>query len=59
MLTAEFLADARAAGVTEVTALVANDNAAAVSLLRQVRAASRSASRDPSSRFAPRWGDPG
>ena len=33
MLTAELLADARAAGVTEVTALVANDNAAAVSLL--------------------------
>lgn len=35
-LTAELLADARAAGVTEVTALVASDNAAAVSLLRRV-----------------------
>ena len=35
-LTAELLADARAAGITEVTALVASDNAAAVSLLRRV-----------------------
>ncbi len=35
-LTAELLGDARAAGVTEVTALVASDNAAAVSLLRRV-----------------------
>jgi ribosomal protein S18 acetylase RimI-like enzyme len=35
-LTAELLADARAAGVTEVTALVASDNTAAVSLLRRV-----------------------
>ena len=35
-LTAELVADARAAGVTEVTALVASDNTAAVSLLRRV-----------------------
>ena len=35
-LTAELLADARAAGITEVTALVASDNTAAVSLLRRV-----------------------
>jgi len=35
-LTAELLADARAAGITEVTALVASDNAAAASLLRRV-----------------------
>ena len=34
--TAELLADARAAGITEITALVASDNAAAVSLLRPV-----------------------
>ena len=35
-LTAELLADARAAGIREVTALVASDNRAAVSLLRSV-----------------------
>ena len=35
-LTAELLADARAAGITEVTALVASDNEAALSLLRRV-----------------------
>jgi ribosomal protein S18 acetylase RimI-like enzyme len=35
-LTAELLSDARAAGITEVTALVASDNAAAVSVLRRV-----------------------
>ena len=35
-LTGELLADARAAGVREVTALVASDNTAAVSLLRRV-----------------------
>jgi ribosomal protein S18 acetylase RimI-like enzyme len=35
-LTAELLADARAAGITEVTALVASDNKAAMSLLRRV-----------------------
>ncbi len=35
-LTAELLADARAAGVTEVTALVSSDNRAAVALLRRV-----------------------
>ena len=34
-LTVELLADARAAGVTEITALVASDNPAAVSLLRR------------------------
>jgi ribosomal protein S18 acetylase RimI-like enzyme len=36
VLTAELLADARAAGITEVTALVASDNAAAMSLLRRL-----------------------
>jgi predicted MFS family arabinose efflux permease/ribosomal protein S18 acetylase RimI-like enzyme len=35
-LTAELLADARAAGITEITALVATENKAAVSLLRRV-----------------------
>ena len=35
-LTAELLADARAAGITEVTALVATENEAAMSLLRRV-----------------------
>ena len=35
-LTAELLADARAAGITEITALVATDNPAAVALLRRV-----------------------
>lgn len=35
-LTAELLADARAAGVTEVTALVSSDNRAAVALLRRL-----------------------
>ena len=35
-LTAELLADARAAGITEVTALVATENEAAVGLLRRV-----------------------
>jgi ribosomal protein S18 acetylase RimI-like enzyme len=35
-LTRELLADARAAGITEVTALVASDNPAAVALLRRV-----------------------
>jgi predicted MFS family arabinose efflux permease/ribosomal protein S18 acetylase RimI-like enzyme len=35
-LTAELLADARAAGITEVTALVASENTAAMSLLRRV-----------------------
>jgi ribosomal protein S18 acetylase RimI-like enzyme len=35
-LTTELLADARAAGITEITALVANDNPAAVMLLRRV-----------------------
>ena len=34
-LTAELVADARAAGITEVTALVASENTAAVSLLRR------------------------
>jgi ribosomal protein S18 acetylase RimI-like enzyme len=36
VLTAELIADARAAGVTEVTALVASDNAPALTLLRSV-----------------------
>jgi predicted MFS family arabinose efflux permease/ribosomal protein S18 acetylase RimI-like enzyme len=36
VLTAELLADARAAGITEVTALVASDNEAAMSLLRRL-----------------------
>jgi len=35
-LTAELLADARAAGITEITALVATENTAAVTLLRRV-----------------------
>jgi ribosomal protein S18 acetylase RimI-like enzyme len=35
-LTHELIADARAAGVTEVTALVSGDNRAAVALLRRV-----------------------
>lgn len=35
-LAGELLADARAAGITEVTALVASENTAAVSLLRRV-----------------------
>jgi ribosomal protein S18 acetylase RimI-like enzyme len=35
-LTEELLADARAAGITEVTALVASDNPAALALLRRV-----------------------
>ena len=35
-LTAELIADARAAGVTEVTALVASDNPAALALLRRI-----------------------
>src|SRR6476661_5148596 len=35
-LTAELIADARASGVTEVTALVASDNAAALALLRRI-----------------------
>ena len=36
MLTTELLADARAAGITEVTALVSSDNQAAMSLLRRL-----------------------
>ncbi len=35
-LTAELIADARAAGVTEITALVASDNPAALALLRRI-----------------------
>ena len=35
-LTAELLADARAAGITEVTSLVASDNRAALELLRRL-----------------------
>jgi ribosomal protein S18 acetylase RimI-like enzyme len=35
-LTAELIADARAAGVREVTALVASDNPAAIALLRRI-----------------------
>jgi ribosomal protein S18 acetylase RimI-like enzyme len=35
-LTAELIADARAAGITEITALVASDNPAAVALLRRI-----------------------
>ena len=35
-LAVELIADARAAGVTEITALVASDNRAAVALLRRV-----------------------
>jgi ribosomal protein S18 acetylase RimI-like enzyme len=36
VLVAELVADARAAGITEITALVASDNAAAVALLRRI-----------------------
>lgn len=35
-LTAELIADARAAGITEITALVSADNPAAVALLRRI-----------------------
>ncbi len=35
-LAAELVADARAAGITEITALVASDNPAAVALLRRI-----------------------
>jgi ribosomal protein S18 acetylase RimI-like enzyme len=35
-LTAELIADARAAGITEITALVSSSNAAAVKLIRRV-----------------------
>jgi ribosomal protein S18 acetylase RimI-like enzyme len=35
-LTCELIADARAAGVTEITALVSSDNPAAVAVLRRV-----------------------
>ena len=35
-LAAELIADARAAGITEITALVSNDNPAAVALLRRI-----------------------
>jgi ribosomal protein S18 acetylase RimI-like enzyme len=35
-LAAELIADARAAGITEITALVASDNRAAVALLRRI-----------------------
>jgi ribosomal protein S18 acetylase RimI-like enzyme len=38
-LTHELIADARAAGVTEITALVSGDNRAAVALLRRVAGA--------------------
>ena len=38
-LTAELLADARAAGITEITALVASDNPAALALLRRLLSA--------------------
>jgi ribosomal protein S18 acetylase RimI-like enzyme len=35
-LTAELIADARAAGISEINAVVANDNPAAIALLRRV-----------------------
>ena len=35
-LTAELIADARAAGITEITALVSSDNRAAIALLRRI-----------------------
>jgi ribosomal protein S18 acetylase RimI-like enzyme len=35
-LVAELVADARAAGITEINALVARDNSAAVAVLRRV-----------------------
>ena len=36
ILTAELIADARAAGITEITALVSSDNPGAVALLRRI-----------------------
>ncbi|HXY16720.1 MAG TPA: GNAT family N-acetyltransferase [Gaiellaceae bacterium] len=38
-LAAELIADARAAGVTEITALVSSDNPAAVAVLRRIASA--------------------
>ena len=38
-LTAELVADARAAGVTEITALVSSDNRSAVAVLRRIAGA--------------------
>lgn len=38
-LTADLLAEARAAGITEITALVASDNPAALALLRRILSA--------------------
>jgi ribosomal protein S18 acetylase RimI-like enzyme len=35
-LTSELIADARAAGITEITALMSSDNAAAVALIRRI-----------------------
>ncbi len=35
-LTAELIADARAAGITEITALVASNNRAAIALIRRI-----------------------
>ena len=35
-LTTELIADARAAGITEITALVSSDNPAALALLRRI-----------------------
>ena len=35
-LTAELIADARASGVTEITALVSSDNAAALAMIRRL-----------------------
>ena len=52
-LTAELLADARAAGITEVTALVSSDNPAAVALLRPTLGRARYPLRRPGA-FDPR-----
>ena len=54
-LTAELLADARAAGVREVTALVASDNTAAVSLLRRVLDRLEIRFEGPEPRSVPHW----
>ena len=52
-LAAELIADARAAGITEITALASSDNPAALALIRRTAdGASTSASRAPSSRSA-------
>ena len=52
-LTEELLADARAAGIAEITALVTADNPTAISLLRRALAYSTSHCKAPNYRSAP------